>query len=119
MREWVNVMADWPPAAVDAVMADAAAPVAKRAAARVWLDAVSRACTAGGVPIAGAELDRICDRTEGRPKQSITAEIAVPGAVRILTPLTGAVAAAGADVGVADAAEAGEADGGDADDPAR
>ncbi len=117
MREWVNVMADWPPADVEAVMVDPAAPVAKRAAARVWLDAVSRACTAGGVPIAGAEFDRICDRTEGRPKQSILAEIAVPGAVRILTPLT-AGAAAG-DAAAADGEGEGGADGGDADDLAR
>jgi hypothetical protein len=54
-------MQDWSRDALEAVMADKSAPVNKVAAARAWIGA----CTSGG------DLDRIMDRTEGKPAQSV------------------------------------------------
>jgi hypothetical protein len=74
-KEWLNVMADYKRNELLAVMADAKAPAAKLAAARTWLGATSRDRNSAGVPIAGADVDRICDRTIGRPTQEIRQEI--------------------------------------------
>lgn len=60
-------MQDWSTAQLEAVMADTNAPVSKKAAARCWLDAASKDRTSSGNPIAGGEIDRIMDRTNGRP----------------------------------------------------
>jgi hypothetical protein len=62
-------MQDWPRERLDAVMKDEAAPVAKRAAARCWIDASLQGYTSSGAPVAGSDFDRICDRTEGKPKE--------------------------------------------------
>ena len=90
VREWYNAMASYSPEDLRAVMADPAAPAAKLAAARVWLDAISSDRNAVNVPIAGAEIDRICDRTDGKPTQRIEAQVETPAAVQIVTPLTAA-----------------------------
>lgn len=71
VREWINVMRKWPKDRLERVLESDKAPAAKKAAARVWLHAITTATTDKGTPIAGPELDRICDRTEGKPKQSI------------------------------------------------
>jgi hypothetical protein len=70
IREWINQMAEWSADDIAAVLDDAAAPIAKKTAARVWLDASSRMTNAVGNPIAGPEFDRIMDRTEGKPTQT-------------------------------------------------
>jgi hypothetical protein len=71
VKEWLNVMAGWPREEVTAVMNDPAAPSAKRAAARTWLDATCQDRTSSGAPVAGGELDRIMDRTDGKPVQNV------------------------------------------------
>lgn len=37
---------------------------------------------------AGADFDRICDRTDGKPSQSVEVEVKTPVTVNIVTPLT-------------------------------
>jgi hypothetical protein len=71
LKEWLNLMAEYSVSDLNAVLTDEAATAAKKAAARTWLDATTRLTTSSGVPIAGAEFDRIMDRTEGRPAQAI------------------------------------------------
>lgn len=71
VKEWINVMQEWTAAEVAAVLEDGDAPMNKRAAARVWLDAASKDKNAAGMPVAGADLDRIMDRTVGKPTQAV------------------------------------------------
>lgn len=71
IKEWINSMAGWPIAKIENTMNDDEAPAAKRAAARVWVDAMSKDRNASGIPIAGGDLDRILDRTLGKPSQSV------------------------------------------------
>lgn len=66
-------MQGWSRAKLLAVIADVDAPVCKVAAARAWLDATSQDRNQSGAPIAGPDLDRIIDHTEGKPTQ--TAEV--------------------------------------------
>lgn len=44
-------------------------------AARVWLDATTMDRNNGGTPIAGAEFDRIMDRSDGKPHQASTVKV--------------------------------------------
>jgi hypothetical protein len=67
IREWWNLMQGWSMSDLQKVMDDTDAPISKKAAARCWIDAASVARTSSGAPIAGGEIDRIMDRTEGRP----------------------------------------------------
>lgn len=71
IKEWVNQMEKWPRSKLEAVMKDLNAPVAKIAAARIWIDASSKERNSAGMPIAGSDVDRIFDRTEGKPKQAV------------------------------------------------
>jgi hypothetical protein len=71
LSEWLNSMAEWSEDQLLKVLEDKDAPAAKRAAARVWKDAMSTRCNKVGTPIAGDELDRICDRTVGAPANSV------------------------------------------------
>ncbi len=71
IREWLNQMQEWPLGKVMAVLKSRTASAKKKAAARVWLHACSQSMTSGGSPIAGPDFDRIMDRTEGKPKQSV------------------------------------------------
>ena len=64
-------MREWDAAQIEAVLHDTKAPISKVAAARIWVDAASRALNASGNPIAGSEVDRICDRTDGKPTQAM------------------------------------------------
>ena len=75
VKEWLNVMADYSRDELLRVLGDPKASAAKLAAARAWLGATSDDRNSAGVPIAGADLDRICDRTIGRPTQEIRQEI--------------------------------------------
>ena len=67
VREFLNLLQFSTREEVEAVMNDPAEPVNKVAAARIWRDACSQDRSSAGVPIAGAEIDRIADRTDGRP----------------------------------------------------
>lgn len=67
VKEWLNVMQDWTLDDLRAVLADPKAEAKKLAAARVWLAACSDERSIGGIPIAGADLDRLMDRTLGKP----------------------------------------------------
>src|SRR5579863_7438990 len=69
VREWFNVMATGRMARIKAVPKDPTASTAKKAAARQWIDATSGERSAAGVPISGQAVDRIADRTEGKPLQ--------------------------------------------------
>lgn len=64
-------MQDWTRAQVRQVIRDKRAPLNKVHAARQMLQAASAKTTKVGQPIAGEALDRICDRTVGKPKQSM------------------------------------------------
>lgn len=67
LREWLNTMQEWTGERLEAAAEDTAAPAAKRAAARVWLTAISADLTSTGRPIATDAVDLIFDRTVGRP----------------------------------------------------
>jgi hypothetical protein len=71
IREWMNEMQEWPRSQIEAVMNDNDAPAAKRAAARCWFDATMKGYTSSGAPVAGSDLDRICDRTDSKPAQPV------------------------------------------------
>lgn len=88
VRDWWNIMEDWTLAKIAEVLTDPTSPAAKVAAARTWIDASSTDRNAAGSPIAGAEIDRICDRTDGKPTQRIEQTIDTPLAIRIITPMT-------------------------------
>lgn len=72
IREWMNEMQDWPRERILQLMEDKDSPVAQVAAARCWFDATSLGYTSSGAPVAGSDLDRICDRTDGKPNQPVT-----------------------------------------------
>ena len=69
--EWINTMAEKSRTEVEGIREDEEQPVVKRAAARVWLDAISGERNKAGSPIAGPELDRILDHTQGKARQSL------------------------------------------------
>lgn len=71
VKEWFNVMAEWSKADLEQARDAADSPAAKVAAARSWLDAMSKEKTSGGQPVAGNDLDRIIDYTHGRPAQTV------------------------------------------------
>ena len=73
--EWLNVMAEWPLAKIESITKDADAPASKVMAARRLLDACSEYRSTSGMPIAGPDFDRIMDRTEGKPKQSMDVKV--------------------------------------------
>jgi hypothetical protein len=64
IREWINQMQDWSCERIQKVFDDPKTPVVQKCAARVWLHAIADDHRAG------AEFDRICDRTEGKPVES-------------------------------------------------
>lgn len=76
---WYSVMADWPMARLTRAAAgnEPGATAAYIAAAKQWLQALCDDCTAAGKPIRGESVDRIHDRTIGRPKQAVDVEIDV------------------------------------------
>ncbi len=76
MIEWLDVMEGWSEDEIAACAEDPKAPVSKRAAARTWLDAISRDRTTGNSPIAGPEFDRIADRTVG---QAVKRQVTISG----------------------------------------
>jgi hypothetical protein len=61
VREWLNVMQDWTLRRLRQAAGCPTAPVAKRAAAGLWVEA------SGNGQKAGETCDRICDYTAGRP----------------------------------------------------
>jgi hypothetical protein len=71
VADWLNIMSDWTQDEIEAWLADPAHPAAKRAAARTWKHATSDKVNKVGTPIAGDDLDRICDRTIGVPDGTV------------------------------------------------
>lgn len=71
VREWFNTMKSWAEGRLETTAQDKDAPAAKRAAAQWWLRILKDGQTKGGQPVAGPELDRLFDRTEGRPNQQV------------------------------------------------
>jgi hypothetical protein len=67
VREWVNLLQDRTAKELRRILNTRGAPLTKVTAARLWLGAVSQDLDARENPIAGAEFDRILDRTLGRP----------------------------------------------------
>lgn len=51
------------------------APAAQKIAARAMIDAASQDRTGAGLPIAGPDLDRIIENTEGKPKQVVDVKL--------------------------------------------
>ncbi|MCY2953775.1 MAG: hypothetical protein NTU53_17620 [Planctomycetota bacterium] len=90
IRDWYNIMGSYTPAQVEAVLRDKKASTAKIMAAGRVLDALSRDRNAAGTPIAGAEVDRICDRTAGKPKAFVQLEPTLPQSVEIVFPIVAA-----------------------------
>jgi hypothetical protein len=72
VMDWTNQMDRWDDDRLRAVMADKAAPRSKKAAARWLLDVATQDRTKGGTPVAGPELDRLLDRTLGKPQQQVS-----------------------------------------------
>jgi hypothetical protein len=62
IREWWNVMQGWTMEQLAACLSDPLTPLAKRTAAAQWL---------GAFEGNGTAVDRICDRTEGKPTQNV------------------------------------------------
>lgn len=71
VAEWYNALADAGDEEIARIARDKTAPVAKRAAARQWLQAISDRTTKVGLPLDGEALDRIADRTVGKPTQAV------------------------------------------------
>jgi hypothetical protein len=71
VREWVNQLAEMPLAEVRKVAESETEAPTKIMAAKQIIDACSNATLESGMPIRGQAFDRICDRTDGKPKQSI------------------------------------------------
>jgi hypothetical protein len=77
--DWLNVMGDWKLSDILAAGKDEDAPATKRIAAGRLIGAL----------VEGDDFDRICDRTDGKPKQAVELNSnAPPLAVQIITPLT-------------------------------
>lgn len=71
IAEWYNVLQETPQAELRQIARDEDAAPAKRVAARQWLQALSDRQTKQGVPLDGEALDRIADRTAGKPMQAV------------------------------------------------
>ena len=69
-REWLNQMEGWTEAEIRAVADDPDEPASKRQAARSHLRALEDG-RYHAVPLAANDLDRICDRTDGKPTQRV------------------------------------------------
>jgi hypothetical protein len=69
-REWLNQMEGWTEAEIRAVADDPDEPASKRQAARSHLRALEEG-RYHAVPLAANDLDRICDRTDGKPTQRL------------------------------------------------
>ena len=65
--EWYNALAGKSKDQLLDIAGDPRISVAKRAAAMQWVQTLSKLKTTAGTPIRGEALDRICDRTAGRP----------------------------------------------------
>lgn len=71
MSELLSEMKGWPRERYQAILENPNETGERQAVARVWWHATSAELNAAGSPIAGAEFDRICDRTGGKPKQAM------------------------------------------------
>ncbi len=76
VRERLNDMAMWNRAEVEAVFRDEAAPVASRAAARLWLLTFSDAETAAGHPVSLEGLEKLVSHTDGSATRREQVEVA-------------------------------------------
>ena len=82
------MLVDYTRGQLEAALADGGASATKIAAARTWLGALSAEKNSAGVPIAGADFDRVCDRTEGKPKQAVQVDgnLVPATSVRVIVP---------------------------------
>jgi hypothetical protein len=71
IEEWYNTLQHATLAELKELVEDGDTPAAKAAAARAWIDARSMQRSKSGYPIAGPEVDRIADRTQGKPTQTV------------------------------------------------
>lgn len=78
VADWYNQMEGWTLSQIAAVIADPESSNAKVAAAQQWQQARDGS---------GLSVDRICDRTAGRPKQSM--EMQMTGEVEVTLNLGG------------------------------
>jgi hypothetical protein len=81
-------MQAWTEEQVRAVMTDPASPMNKRAAARSLLDACSDAKNSAGMPVAGADLDRIIEHTAGKATQPVDVTSAGESLVQLIDRAT-------------------------------
>jgi hypothetical protein len=79
VREWINVMANWPLREIKSVLGDDEQPPTKIMAARALVDAASNDRNASGMPIAGQDFDRIMDQTIGKPVARTEIELGTTG----------------------------------------
>lgn len=70
VKEWMNHMQSWSMQDLDKAMGDDS-PSNVAIAARCVFHSRSRELNASGMPIAGADFDRVMDQTAGKPKQTI------------------------------------------------
>ncbi len=71
VKEWMNVMTDWPRSKIKEVLGNDALPVSQIIAARNIYHASCQALSSSGAPIAGPDFERFMDYTIGKPRQSV------------------------------------------------
>ena len=84
--EHINTMALWPMDRIEAVADDPKASCSKRQAAKSLVRSMSDEWAKNGKPLAADDLDRVLDRTEGKPTQRVhveTREAKDPAALRV------------------------------------
>lgn len=91
-QNYYNEMSDWTRDDLLRVSGDSGAPVVQVAVANALLRLASTDTNRSGIPIAGPEMDRMMDRTLGKPMQQL--ELGADGAAHALGVLTAAHRAA-------------------------
>lgn len=68
---YIRQMQDWSESAVKKMASNTRQPVAARIAAKTILRAMEDGFTRNGVPLADRDVERMLDRTEGKPVQAV------------------------------------------------
>ena len=86
VKAGLNKMASQTRARIREIARNSSSPVSQVIAARMLIRAASNRVNKSGTPIAGPEIDRIFDRTVGRPGQSIevTSDVRAHNTIRML-----------------------------------
>jgi hypothetical protein len=83
IKEYINMFGNKCRTELRAIVKDQTQPVNAIIAARRLLSAASAKLTTSGMPVAGADFDRIMDRTEGKPAQTVNMQGEVTNSLKI------------------------------------